>query len=347
MRWALQDARVLYFIDNEGVKEALISGTTRSQASRDMLVECMIEDSQSNSLPWYARIASPSNLADAPSRLSLSEVEALFEVLRDHLRKLFLLPVVNYFDDYPHVDVAEGAGKSQAIMEEFLDVLGWKIAREPEKRLPASSKFTVLGVVVDLTETSSGVVKVSNKPGRATEMEEVLEDVKKSGEFSPAMAAKVQGRMMFAEAQCCGRWLAPVLEPVKARSLMPSSVKWADEAIIHALSLCSRLLRESPCRRIGAVNVEPPCIVFTDGAYEDGVATAGAIVISPRASQAYVLSFQVPAELTDHWKRVLCPFSLSIGTGQSLRSGVNSARLARLCTLVSVQFASSNCQTSV
>lgn len=161
----------------------------------------------------------------------------------------------------------------------------------------------MLGVVVDLTETSSGVVKVSNKPGRATEMEEVLVDVKKSGEFSPAMAAKVQGRMMFAEAQCCGRWLAPVLEPVKARSLMPSSVKWADEAIIHALSLCSRLLRESPCRRIGAVNVEPPCIVFTDGAYEDGVATAGAIVISPRASQAYVLSFQVPAELTDHWKR--------------------------------------------
>lgn len=89
MRWALQDARVLYFIDNEGVKEALISGTTRSQASRDMLVECMIEDSQSNSLPWYARIASPSNLADAPSRLSLSEVEALFEVVK-------IEPVLNY-----------------------------------------------------------------------------------------------------------------------------------------------------------------------------------------------------------------------------------------------------------
>ena len=45
----------------------------------------------------------------------------LARALRDLLQKLFLLPVVNYFDDYPHVDVAEGAGKSQAIMEEFLD----------------------------------------------------------------------------------------------------------------------------------------------------------------------------------------------------------------------------------
>ena len=34
-----------------------------------------------------------------------------------------------------------------------------------------------------------------------------------------------------------------------------------------------------------------------------------------------------------------CPFSLSNGTGQSLRSGVKKARLGRLRTLVSVKFA--------
>ena len=227
----------------------------------------------------------------------------LSRALRDLLQKLLLLPVVNYFDDFPHVDVAEGALRSQVVMEEFLSILGWEIAREPEKRLPASSSFTVLGVVVDLCEAGAGVVKVSNKPGRAVEMEEVLEEVKRTGELSPAMAAKVQGRMMFAEAQCCGRWLVPVLEPVKARALMPSSVKWADDAIVHSLSLCERLLREAPCRRIRALKVEDPCVVFTDGAYEDGIATVGAVVISPRAPQAHVISFQVPTELTNHWKR--------------------------------------------
>ena len=127
----------------------------------------------------------------------------LSRALRDLLQKLLLLPVVNYFDDFPHVDVAEGALRSQVVMEEVLSILGWEIAREPEKRLPPTSSFTVL----DLCEAGAGVVRVSNKPGRAVEMEEV----KRAGELSPAMAAKVQGRMMFAEAQCCGRWLVPAL----------------------------------------------------------------------------------------------------------------------------------------
>ena len=65
-------ARVLYFIDNEGVKEALVAGVTKSVASRTMLVEAMLQDAYANSLNWYGRIPSPSNIADAPSRLMWS-----------------------------------------------------------------------------------------------------------------------------------------------------------------------------------------------------------------------------------------------------------------------------------
>ena len=39
-------ARVIFFIDNEGVKEAFVSGTTKSVASRKMLVEAMMRDSE-------------------------------------------------------------------------------------------------------------------------------------------------------------------------------------------------------------------------------------------------------------------------------------------------------------
>ena len=80
MRWALEGSRVLYFIDNEGVKEALITGVTKSTASKSMLIECMKENSQNQSLPWYARIPSPSNIADDPSRLCTVELFENFDV---------------------------------------------------------------------------------------------------------------------------------------------------------------------------------------------------------------------------------------------------------------------------
>ena len=73
--WLLQHARVLFFIDNEGVKEALIKGSSKSLASRDMLVEISKVDMKVPTLPWYARVPSPSNIADGVSRLEFEEVQ--------------------------------------------------------------------------------------------------------------------------------------------------------------------------------------------------------------------------------------------------------------------------------
>ena len=70
-------ARVLFFIDNDGVKEAFVAGTTGSKASRRMLVEAMVQDACNDSLTWYARIPSPSNIADAPSRLNWQELDRM------------------------------------------------------------------------------------------------------------------------------------------------------------------------------------------------------------------------------------------------------------------------------
>ena len=56
-----------------------MSGTTKSIASRAMLVEAMIQDAQNDSLSWYARIPSPSDIADAPSRLRWHELEDMLE----------------------------------------------------------------------------------------------------------------------------------------------------------------------------------------------------------------------------------------------------------------------------
>eukprot|EP00435_Cladocopium_sp_Y103_P024718 s1417_g6.t1 len=222
--------------------------------------------------------------------------------LREVLQRYFMLPVVNYFDDFPHVDIASLAVKSQVIMESVLKVLGWQVAEEPKKRLPPGDKFVVLGVVIDLTEAQRGVCLVRNKPERASELREVIEEVKSMKSFPPSMAARVYGRLNFAESQCSGRWLAPVLEPIKMRSLMCKSVRKLTKEVEEALELAASMLQAAPPRRLDAWNTEAPCIIFTDGAYEGSTASCGAVVFSPRIGKPMAFGFVVPEAITNQWK---------------------------------------------
>jgi hypothetical protein len=65
----LTDAPAVFYIDNEGVREALVKGFTASLASRQMLLDLAGEAAEQGGTPWYSRVASPSNVADGPSRL--------------------------------------------------------------------------------------------------------------------------------------------------------------------------------------------------------------------------------------------------------------------------------------
>ena len=223
--------------------------------------------------------------------------------LRDLIRKLLFLPVVNYFDDFPHVDAECMAAKSQVVMEEFLDILGWQISREAKKRLPPMPQFAVLGVLVDLSRSAEGIVVIKNKPSRMAELRDTIEQVEKTSEFSPALAARVQGRLTYAEAQCSGRWLAPLLDPIKRRALLPRSVRWLSEDIRGALLQCERMLSSAPAREIDTIGREPPCIVFTDGAFENDVASCGAVIFSPRVKEVLVFGFIIPDEIVKDWRK--------------------------------------------
>ena len=65
----LDQAPCVFYIDNEAVREAAIKGSTNALASREMLLELATLAAEQGGAPWYARVASPSNIADGPSRL--------------------------------------------------------------------------------------------------------------------------------------------------------------------------------------------------------------------------------------------------------------------------------------
>ena len=175
--------------------------------------------------------------------------------LREVIQRFLFLPVVNYFDDFPHVDLESMVVKSQVVMEEAFRVLGWGIAEEVKKRTPPARRFIVLGVVVDLSQSQEGVVVVRNKDDRVDELEATIKEVDSLGAFPPATAAKVYGRLNFAEAQCSGRWLAPLLGPERT-----VRVRGVTREIREALQTSAELLRQAPPRRLEAVNCEAPCM---------------------------------------------------------------------------------------
>ena len=169
---------------------------------------------------------------------------------------------------------------------------------------PLVSSFRVLGVVVDLSRTQQEVVVVSNKPERVEELRRAREEIELANEISPAVAARIQGRLIYAEAQCSGRWLTPrlhgqrsrapvhrpsvtpLLEPIRARATMPRCVKWLSAEILDALRVCESIMQVAPSRSICAVPNEPPCVVFTDGACEENLTSCGAVIFSPRHAKS-------------------------------------------------------------
>ena len=64
----LTERSLICFVDNEAAKCALIAGYSAKPAACSILDEVAVLDVRGGTLPWYDRVSSVSNLADAPSR---------------------------------------------------------------------------------------------------------------------------------------------------------------------------------------------------------------------------------------------------------------------------------------
>ena len=75
-----------------------------------------------------------------------------------------------YYDDFPNIELRSLADNSRAFMEFILDALGWRFASEGKKAEPPLPCFRVLGVLMDMSHSSTGKLVVSNKPERVEDL---------------------------------------------------------------------------------------------------------------------------------------------------------------------------------
>ena len=223
----------------------------------------------------------------------------------------FLMNVVmkvlclQFYDDYPMLDMSFSSNSAKTSAEFLLDVLGFGYATEGSKNLPFSSVFVMLGIEVDLTNLRHGSLIIKNKQQRVEDLCLQIGSFLETRKMSLQEAQSVRGKLQFMQGQYLGRSLKPVLA-VLDQFVSNNASKYCLELLFQAMKYAMRILRTSKPKEVRIDQVKLPICVFTDGAYEpqdDGsyLATHGVVMFDPLSGLRVCHDGFVPPAVINMW----------------------------------------------
>ena len=217
--------------------------------------------------------------------------------------KMLLIPCGYFYDDYPMFSPTELAQDADGCARELLDILGWRHARTGPKGQPFANAFNVLGCTLDLTHLAGGQIVTENKPGRVNRLVEHFARIRANGKMSLHEAQVLHGLLRYACGFFAGRFLHQVCAEIMnfgTRGIHGQTSKLADFC-----DYAVDVLRKSVPRSLKVFAERRPILVFTDGAWEDGEAGIGAVIIDTASGSKWVLSDKVPNSLIDAWRHLV------------------------------------------
>ena len=209
------------------------------------------------------------------------------------------IPHANFFDDYPILVPSEDAEQVGLLCTKFLHLLGWKHAEigEGHKGLPFAKSFDVLGLHLDVSCISSGILTVANKLGRVDRLLERLREIQESAVLSRHEGQVLLGLLRYAAGFFGGRTLRYVCEDLNAivhhgHHPSPVAVKMLCRRAITALESSKPL-------QLKADMPSSPVHLFTDGSWEKGVAGVGAVFFDSHDGSAEVYGGEMPKDMVE------------------------------------------------
>eukprot|EP00438_Fugacium_kawagutii_P024616 Skav227275 [mRNA] locus=scaffold3803:159824:160804:- [translate_table: standard] len=184
-------------------------------------------------------------------------------------------------------------------------MLGFKCAID--KELPFAQRSELLGVVLDSSESTKGVVRVSNKEDRLDELSKTVQSILDQGRVIPRDLPSLFGRALFVESQLLGRAGRLALSELRALEKQnAASVKLTDIQMQAFTVLLDRYKHNIP-RTIKNLRTELPVVVFTDGACEqvdgDLLCTIGGVLWDPAsADKPMAFGAEVSPAVVREWK---------------------------------------------
>ena len=200
----------------------------------------------------------------------------------------------NFYDDFITFSTDELTSNTDQTVDLFFKSLGWKYATDGDKSSEFSTKFSALGIEVDLTNFSQGFVEFKNTSKRVLELCGYIDRALTDGELKLLDSQKLRGRMQFADGQLFGRLGRLCLRAVTEHAYSGKGPK-IQTGCIQALQRFKDFLQHSPPRRIQRSS-HKTWLVFTDACYEPTSTTwrcgIGGVIVSPDGTpyQAFSLS---------------------------------------------------------
>ena len=216
---------------------------------------------------------------------------------------LLKVPSAVYFDDYPMFAPEKAASETDVLVSDFLDLLGWRHDRTGPKGKPFAPSFDVLGLTLDLADLKrAGVVTLKNKEGRVEKIASKISGIQREGTMSLAEAQELHGLLNFATGYFAGRSLKyacfKIFSLVDKGKFQSKPLKeWCEEVLV--------LLQSVRPRTIPITIDTKTALVFTDGAWENGVGGMGAVLIDESTGSNLVVQDEVHESLLTLWKEIV------------------------------------------
>ena len=204
----------------------------------------------------------------------------------------------DFYDDFTLFEFKPAASLLDKIAMRLLTLLGWSFATEGKKFVAFAPTVISLGVSLDLSDIWIGSITVSNKPGRLEKISEMLRMIVQGHDISKAQVASLHGLINFAGGYILGYELKPTARLLSKALSGPfagntPALREACALALDVVSLCQpRVCHAATC---------PPVVIYTDGAFEDGVGTWGALVVDGQAGARWLFGGRVPQTLIQQW----------------------------------------------
>ena len=217
-----------------------------------------------------------------------------------------------FYDDYPVFEVQPLAALTSKIVDAFLNVLGWRHAVQGKKAVDFCGLPVALGVQFNLENIRTGELVVQNKPGRIERIVEMIALVKEGDGKSKSLIASLAGLMNFAGGFVLGHHFKLGSHALNAWACNPNVAPSDVRTVCDYLLTVAKSVQP---RRIHLHDSDLPWVIYTDGAYEDGKGTWGALVYDPLTGKRLVFAGEVPTVLTSYWaatvgEQLICEIEL-------------------------------------
>ncbi|CAE7621993.1 unnamed protein product [Symbiodinium sp. CCMP2592] len=205
-----------------------------------------------------------------------------------------------FYDDFPLLEIQSSAKLVSESFEHLLRKIGWRYSNDPAKTSPFNESFDLLGIRLNAGDISNGVVVLQNKASRLEKMKDTFIRMALNGEWDLRQIQSLQGQVNFALGFASGRAMKMLQRALGSFIRNPE-----DRSASEFRTLCEfgiRLIDECKPRVFACRGPEQPVLIFTDAAYEKGVATYGVVVLDPFTSSKLVAGGRIPKTLVEFWK---------------------------------------------